>query len=263
MILTANNFKMLRFKIYQNLNHIFVSIFFLFFIFQFAFWFKTEELKPDIYIVPPVPSLGSIKAISLGDEQFYFRILGLRIENAGDSFGRFTALLKYDYSELYKWFKLLDVLDNQSVYIPSLVSNYYSQTQHKEDTRYLVQYLDEFASPNINKNWWWMFQAFIIANSTLKDDSLSLKLAYKLSENSNDKAPHWTKELPALVYRRLGEDCNAFLFINNILKENESGVQKISAEDMDFMRGFIKTHLENLKRKNFNPNRCQYNKKSI
>ena len=105
-----------------------------------------------------------------------------------------------------------------------------------------------------------MFQAFIMAKSTLKDYPLALKLAYKLSENKSDKAPHWTKELPALVYSQLGDDCSAFLFINKILKDNETGQQKISAEDMDFMRGFIKTHLDNLKRKNFNPNRCQYTK---
>ena len=260
MILTANNSKMpcsSRLRLYQNFNHIFISAFFLCFILQFVFWFKTEAIKPNIYIVPPVPSINSVRAFSFGDEQFYFRVLGLRIENAGDSFGRFSALKNYDYSQLYLWFKLLDNLDSKSIYIPTLAATYYSQTQKYEDTRYLVQYLDEFASPNIDKHWWWMFQAFNIANSTLKDYPLALKLAYKLSENKNELAPDWSRELPAFVHTRLGDDCSAFLFINNLLSDSENGKRKIKAEEMDFMKHFIKQRLDNLERNNFNPRKCQ------
>ncbi len=248
---------MSRFKLYQNLNRIFISIFLLCFIGQFIFWFKTEKFKPDVYLVPPLPSVESVKAFSFGDEQFYFRLLALRIENAGDSFGRFSALKNYDYSKLYQWFKILDSLDNRSVYVPTLAANYYSQTQNRSDTKYIVQYLDEFASQDIDKYWWWMVQGFYIANSTLKDHDLALKIAYKLSENKNENAPHWTKELPALLQAQVGEDCSAFLFINKILQDNQSGEHKIKPEDMDFMKHFIQQRLDNLKRKNFDLSQCR------
>jgi hypothetical protein len=248
---------MLRFKLYQNLNRIFISVFLICFTGQFIFWFQTEKIKPDIYIVPPVPSLNSVKAFAFGDEQFYFRILGLRIENAGDSFGRFTALKNYDYLALYKWFKILDNLDNRSIYIPTLAATYYSQTQKKEDTKYIVRYLDEFASRDIDKYWWWMVQAFYIANSTLKDYPLALKLAYKLSENENEKAPNWTRQLPAFVHAQMGEDCAAFLFINKILQDDQTGERKIAADEMEFMRYFIKERLDSLKKKNFDPRQCR------
>jgi hypothetical protein len=248
---------MFRFKVYQNLNRIFISIFLLFFIGQFIFWFQTEKVKPDVYIVPPLPSLASVQAFSFGDEQFYFRILALRIENAGDSFGRFSSLKNYDYATLYQWFKILDSLDNRSIYIPTLAASYFSQTQNKEDTRYIVQYLDEFASQDIDKYWWWMVQAFYIANSTLKDYPLALKLAYKLSENKNETAPVWIKQLPAFVQAKLGEDCAAFLFINKIIQDDQTGERKIAAEEMEFMRYFIKQRLDSLKKKNFDPNQCK------
>ena len=248
---------MTRFKLYQNLNRIFISLFLLCFFGQFVFWLKTERIKPDVYIVPPLPSTSSVKAFSFGDEQFYFRILSLRIENAGDSFGRFSPLKNYDYSKLYQWFKILDSLDNQSIYIPSLAANYFSQTQRKEDTRYIVQYLDEFASRDIDKYWWWMVQAFYIANSTLKDKPLALKIAYKLSENKNEIAPIWTKQLPAFVHAELGEDCAAFLFIRKMIQDNETGERKITPEEMEFMRYFIKDRLGKLKKQNFDPNQCR------
>ncbi len=248
---------MFRFKLYQNLNRIFISIFLLCFIGQFIFWLQTEKVKPNVYLVPPLPSLASVKAFSFGDEQFYFRILALRIENAGDSFGRFSALRNYDYAALYKWFKILDSLDNRSIYIPTLAANYFSQTQKKEDTRYIVQYLDEFASQDIDKYWWWEVQAFYIANSTLKDYPLALKIAYKLSENKNEAAPIWTKQLPAFVEAKLGEDCTAFLFIKKMIEENETGERKIAANEIEFMRYFIKQRLDSLKKKNFNPSQCK------
>ena len=248
---------MTRLKIYQNFNHIFIAVFFLCFVLQFIFWLKTEQIKPNIHLIPPVPSFNSVKALSLGDEEFYFRVLGLRIENAGDSFGRFSALKDYDYSKLYQWFKLLDRLNDQSSYIPSLAAIYYSQTQKKEDTKYLVQYLDEFSSRDVDKYWWWMFQASYIASSTLKDYPLSLKLAYKLSKNNNKQAPIWTNQLPAFIESKMGNDCGAFLLISKILQEDETGNKKITAKEMEFMRYFIKQHLNNLKKNNFNPNKCR------
>ena len=247
--------KSFRLKLYQNFNRIFISVFFLCFILQFIFWFKTESIKPDVYIVPPAPSINSVRSFAFGDEQFYFRVLGLRIENAGDSFGRFSALKNYDYSQLYLWFKLLDNLDNKSIYIPTLASTYYSQTQKPQDTRYLVKYLDEFASKDIDKNWWWMFQAFNIANSTLKDYPLALELAYKLSENKNELAPNWSRQLPAFVHAKMGDDCSAFLLISKLLQEDSA--RKIKAEEMDFMKHFIGQRLDNLKKENFDPRKCQ------
>jgi hypothetical protein len=260
MILTASNSKLVaisKFRIYSNLHHFFIIGFLLCLIFQVGFWFKAEKFKPDVHIVPPVPSLATVRALSFGDEQFYFRASALKIENAGDTFGRFTALKRYDYSNLYQWFKLLDTLDHKSKYIPTLAANYYSQTQNKEDTTYVIKYLDEYASVNIDEDWWWMFQAFIIANRDLQDEDVALKIAYKLSENEDKTAPLWTKQLPAIINAKLGDDCAAFLIIEKILKENENGERVIDPGEMDFMRHFIKQRISALKKKNFDPSKCK------
>ena len=247
----------LKLKINYNLHRIFIGLFLLFFIGQFIFWHKTENIKPDIHVVPPLPSKHSVAALSFGDPQFYFRVKALAIENAGDSFGRFSALRDYDYALLYQWFKMLDGLDDKSSYIPSLAATYYSQTQNPYDTKYLIKYLEEYSSRDVDKYWWWMFQAFFMANNSLKDHEWALKLAKKLSLNENVDAPEWSRQLPAFVYKKMGKDCDAFLFVKKIIDDNDSGKKVIAAKEMDFMRLFIKETLERLKEKNFDPKSCK------
>ena len=224
---------------------------------QLFFWTKTESIKPKLHIIPPLPNPHAIKALSLGDEEFYFRVLGLKIQNAGDSFGRFTALKLYDYDKLYKWFKILDGLNNKSKFIPSLAAYYYSQTQNDADNVHIVRYLDEYASPDIDENWWWMFQASYIAYKSLKDNDLALKLAYKLSENRAEESPLWTKQYPAFFHARFGEDCAAFKVIEQVLKENASGKIPLTEKDLNFMRYFINDRLSKLKKEKFNPAKCK------
>lgn len=242
-----------KYKIYESLPRLFIALFIILLISQFFFWLRVEKIKPEAGIVPKLPSQKSVAALSFGDSQFYFRVNALRIENAGDSFGRFTALKEYNYDDLYKWFKLLDSLDEKSQYIPVLAANYYSQTPKVEDTRHIVKYLDEYASRDIDKYWWWMFQAIYIADVNLKDSNLALELANKMAQNKNDKAPIWTRQFPAFIKAKMGDDCGAFLIIKKILQEDS----KIDAKEMGFMNHFIKERLENLKKKNFDPNKCK------
>ncbi len=246
-----------RISFYQNASRIFFCIFCLLFFIQLGFWLSTEKVKPKIGIVPEIPNKYAVEALSLGDKQFYFRFLAIELQNAGDSFGRFTALQNYDYSKLYGWFTMLDSLDKKSRFVPSLASYYFSQTQNKEDNRYIVQYLDEHSSEDIDYNWWWLFQATIIAKSTLGDKKLALDLAYKLSQNNVKEAPLWTKQMPAFIHAELGEDCSAFAVIDQILKENDSGVRQLRPEELDFMRYFIKNRLDGLRERKFDPRKCK------
>jgi len=253
----SKNWNWYKISLYQNASRIFFLIFFFLFFIQFGFWFRTENIKPKLDIVPEVPNKYAVEALSLGDKQFYFRFLAIELQNAGDSFGRFTALKNYDYSKLYQWFTMLDTLDNKSRFVPSLAAYYFTQTQKKEDTRYIVQYLDEHSSSDIDRNWWWLFQATMIAKSTLGDKKLALELAYKMSQNNVKEAPIWTKQMPAFIHAELGEDCSAFAVINQILKENDSGVRVLKPEELDFMRYFIKNRLKGLQERKFDPRKCR------
>jgi hypothetical protein len=248
----------LRFFFHLYSHKIFFWLFLLALACQIFFWKKTESLKPAFDLVPPAPNQYLISTLSLGDNEFLFRILGARLQNSGDVFAGFVALKNYDYSRIYDWMKALDTLNQTSNFTPSLASYYYSQTQNAADTRYVIDYLDEHSAKNIDANWWWLFQATYIAKNNLKDFHRALELANKLSSNNAKNAPLWTKQLPAFISAEMGNECLAFGVIENLIKESESGARQISAEEMNFMRHFISERLQNLSKQKFNPRQCRH-----
>ena len=227
----------------------------LFLLLQIIFWYKTENIKPNLGIVPEVPTLSTAKAFAFGDEEFYFRYKGLRIQNTGDTFGRFSPLKDYDYSKLYNWFVLLDNLDSKSNYIPSLVAYYYSMTQNSKDVIYLIDYLKQHADRDPNNKWWWYYQAMYLADNIYNDKDLAIKLAEELKNKSPSNAPLWTKQMLAILLSDKGEKCEAIKIISGILTEYEN--KNISDKEINFMNFFIKKQIEELKKdKTFNPINC-------
>ncbi len=213
---------------------------YVFIIMQVALWTKIKVYKPDFTIVPDVPSEISVKAFSFGDEQFYFRNLAFSLQNAGDTFGRFTALKKYNYVKLYNWFKLLDILDSRSNFVPSLAAYYYSQTQHVPDVKYVVRYLDESASRDLYHKWWWMGQAVYLANHKLKNKEWALELAKKLASTPRNDIPLWTKQMPAFIYEQMGEEEQAMAIIASIV----NNTKKLDDGELNFMSYFITERLK-------------------
>ncbi len=246
-----------RFFFYLYSHKIFFWLFLTCFTLQICFWRHTENIKPKIDIVPPAPSKYLVAAASLGDKEFLFRVMAARLQNSGDVFAGFVALKEYDYSRIYGWLTALDQLNSKSNFAPSLAAYIYSQTQKSADTKYIVDYLDEHSSADIDRNWWWLFQAIYIAKNNLGDINRALELSYKLSNNNAQNAPLWTKQMPAFIHEEMGDGCMAFAIIQKILNEAESGVRKVDTDELNFMRHFIRDRLHKLKEGKFNPAQCR------
>lgn len=206
---------------------------------QLLFWRQTKDLHPEMGIVPAVPSHEAVQALSLGDNEWYFRWLALGLQNAGDSYGRFTALKDYDFSKLYQWFTLLDTLDSRSNMIPSLAAYYFSQTQRTQDVRYVVDYLYDHAMRDIAHKWWWLLQAMYLAQHKLNDMDLALKMAKPLV---NKDVPVWAQQMTAVMYEQRGEMEEA-LHIMETIRDN---VKEIPASDLRYMEYFVKERLHKL-----------------
>lgn len=205
---------------------------------QLVFWFSVKDIKPNLSIVPPLPSEVEVKALAFGDEQFYFRVLGMQIQNAGDTFGRSTPLKNYNYKTLSQWFYLLDTLDRRSNYIASLASYYYSNSQNVSDVPYVVDYLEKHASYDPAKKWWWLSQAVFLANHRMEDKQRALELARELAA-SPAKMPMWARQMPAFIMADLGEREEAYALIQGL----SESLDDLTQGELNFMNYFIKDRL--------------------
>ncbi|MCH2547507.1 MAG: hypothetical protein MK052_07855 [Alphaproteobacteria bacterium] len=235
------------------------GIFIGLFVAQIVFWSQTHSILPNMAIVPDVPGRNVVKALSLGDEQFYFRLLALNIQNSGDTYGRFTPLKDYNYDKLSKWFSLLDSLDNKSDYIPSLATYYYSQTQNRPDVRYIVRYLQDHVHGRVEEKWWWLIQAMYLANHKLDDKGLALEVGKPLMDAKT--IPMWARQFPAFIYEQQGEMEQALYVMQHVLAEAEQ--EKLSKEDFNFMKYFIEERLEKGLPEGFEKYRPDENKQEV
>lgn len=209
---------------------------------QLIFWTQTTDRLPTMSIVPQVPGKQAVEALSMGDRQFFFRTLALQIQNSGDTFGRFTALYKYDFEKLYRWFLLLDDLDNRSNFIPTLATYYFSQTQHRPDVRYIVEYLYQHAADRPGKKWWWLVQAMYLANHKLGDRSLAVKVAQPLVTATD--VPLLARQMPAFLYEQIGEYEAALRIMESI----KATIKDIPPGELEFMRYFVEERLKSMEK---------------
>ncbi len=201
------------------------------------FWQGHTTYKPNLGIVPPVPSAAMVKLSELGDAQWLFRTYALQLQHAGDSFARVTPLKDYDYQALYDWWKILDGLDPQSHYNASLVAYYYSSSQNvMEHLPFVVRYLEEHSDLNPEKKWWWYAQAAYHANHRLKDKNWALRIAEKLYNLPRDvKMPLWARQMKIFFLEQEGEYVEACQMILNILDTHED----LSEGEINFIMIFI------------------------
>ena len=208
---------------------------------EVVIWKGTRKIKPDMSIVPNVPTLVAVKALSFGDEQFYFRTRAYVLQNAGDTFGRSTSLKDYDYKKLYQWWVLLDALDADSNFVPPMVSYYYGATpEYKRDIPYVVDYLEQHADRDPAAKWWWYSQAIYHAKYKMEDLDRALAIADKLANIPEDVvAPLWVRQMKAFIYEQRGEFNEACDIIINILEHYEG----LKQGELNFMMHFVEERL--------------------
>ena len=216
------------------------AIFVLFIGLQGAFWYHTRNIQPEIGIVPDVPGERTVKALSFGDEEVFFRLYALNIQNSGDTFGRFTALYKYDFKKLSAWFHLLDGLNKESNYLPAMATYYFSQTQNPTDVGYIVDYLDAYTLDRVKEKWWWVVQGVYLAQHKMDDLDRASKLAARLSGVKG--IPIWAQQTPAFIHEERGEFGDALKIIEDIMKNPE----EYSQGELNFMKYFVDERLGRL-----------------
>lgn len=213
----------------------------LFVAMQLGLGWQMHKVRPALAIVEVPPHEVVARLQAFNDGQWQFRLLGMQLQNTGDTFGRFTGLRKYDYQKLGMWLALLDRFDDRSDWMPSLASYYYGMTPKTEDVPVIVAYLERHADRYPGLKWWWYAQGTYLANHKMKDKDTALRLAYKLSEAPAEK-PLWARQMPAFIHEQRGELEDARKLVEAMAAEFDT----LSEGEKKFIVYFLKERLGEL-----------------
>ncbi len=219
-----------------NSNH--ALIFFL--ILQICFSLSIKAKLPIWENIPPPLQQDVTSAISLGDDEFMYRLLGLRLQNLGEDNGQQTSLAKYDYKLLSQWFYSVSYLNSYSSYVPATVAFYYSQTPRRLGAIYVTEFLRQYFLAEPERRWRWMAHAVYLAKHKIKNLPYALELANELASFDIPDAPLWIQQMPAFILRDMGKKDEAKNFMLSIMIEDKN----IPPQELLFMQDYINKYLK-------------------
>lgn len=189
-----------------------------------VFWFSIRDVQARWENVPPPPSEKFASAYGLGDKSLAYRTNGLMIQNMGDTGGRLTSLVDYDFERLTKWFFLQDYLDEKSNYTPYLAAFYFGSVQDPQKYRPVLPYLTEVGMRPYGQKWRWLVHAVQITKDKLQDNEKALELAQLLAQSKHPDMPNWVQQMPVFVLTDKGQKEAAYALMLEILKSSSENM---------------------------------------
>jgi hypothetical protein len=190
------------------------------------------NLRHDRAALPILPaqlSDTSIRALSLGDQQFLYRALVLQIQNAGDTGGRFTKMSDYNTREVVSWLGVLQRMDPRSSHYTALAVRYFSQIQQPENLRLLVDFVDKDVDVAPERKWSWQTQAVAMARDKVKDLEYALLLSRKMArfESFVPEGYMWMLQMEPVLLERLGRKAEAKVVMDKIVSQSGARMNDI------------------------------------
>lgn len=206
------------------------------FIAHAAFSIHNRGIKSAWANVPPVPAGNTASMLALGDKELAYRMIGITLQNLGDSGGDVTPLKDYDYDRLGQWFYLEDKLDPHSNFVPLLAAYYYGSTQNPAQLDPVIDYLKMVGMRPEGQKWRWLAQAVYLARFRQHDFKKARGLADTLAASYRPGMPSWTLQMPAFIATDEGDKKAAYDIMISILKDSSD---KLNPNEVNFMVWYI------------------------
>ncbi len=198
-------------------------------------WTHSRPLQPTWGNVPPAISHRNAVNVSLGDTQMGYRVIGLMLQNFGNSGGVSKSLKEYDYNHVADWLFLATSLDSISNFVPALGAFYFGATSKGEDLTPIINYLVVVGHQPQKQKWRWLAHAVYLARYVQNDLGLALTLAQQLADLPRDDLPFWARQMPIFVMTAKGDKEAAYDIIMETLK---SGVDDLQPTEIRMLRDY-------------------------
>jgi hypothetical protein len=216
------------------------GVFLLLIALNIGLWTQTNTLRPSWGNVPPAMSERSASIMALGDREFAYRMLGLTIQNIGNTAGTTTPLKDYDYNALKNWFFLEDKLDPASDFMPNLAAYYFGFSQNNQQLTPVIDYLRVAGQRPEKDKWRWLAYAVYLARFKQGDLTTALDIANILANEKRDDIPLWARSMPAFVMSANGNKQAAYAVLMSVLS---SSGKNLKPDEIFFIQNSVCTKL--------------------
>ncbi|MCB1651709.1 MAG: hypothetical protein KDI46_06630 [Alphaproteobacteria bacterium] len=199
-------------------------------------WLSVRTSRERWLNIPPAPSVLGASLSGLGDRGLAYRVLGLGVQNFGDTGGRVISFKDFNYEELGRWMMLENSFDPHSDFMPMLAAYVYGGTSETSKLGPLVDYLEVAGDAEGENKWRWLAQAVFLARHKMKDYERAYGLAQKLAGMYKPGMPSWVLQMPAFVQNNRGAKEDALALMLSIL---DSEGDKLNPNEVNAMLAYI------------------------
>lgn len=220
----------------SSIRHTLYILFALFLALNIVCWLQIRTVKAKWLNVPPVPTEQQAGAFGLADGQLFYRMVGLMLQNLGNTGGNSEPLKNYDYNRLTKWFYLADTFDNRSSFVALIAGFYFGAVEDPEKIKPLAQYLHDTGNSAYGQRWRWLAHAIYLERYKVNNLDKAYEWSLELANMDKPDMPMWTKQMPAFIKGAQGDKQAAYDILVEIMK---TGKGKIIPAEMLVMKDYI------------------------
>lgn len=182
------------------------------------FAWVNRERRPTLVVLEAPPHATVRAVLSFGDPQFLYRVWSMHLQNAGDTGGRATRMVDYDYDHVLGWLQALQALDRDAQQHTFLAAHYFSQTPRVNDARRVAEFVVGDVTLSPARKWYWLTFVIATAQKTLNDLPYALDVARQLAGYDFPNMDAYNFMFPAIFLERLGRYDEARAEIARVLE---------------------------------------------
>lgn len=169
--------------------------------------------------LPLAPSLGLLRAASLGEPHVMARLMMLWLQAFDNQPGISIPFRKLDYTRVIGWLERALGLDPRGQYPLLAASRLYTEVPDAGKQRQMLDFVYRAFLRDPNRRWPWLAHGVYVAKHRLQDLPLALRFAKALADHATGpEVPHWAQQMQIFVLQDMGEIEAAKVLIGALLE---------------------------------------------
>ena len=172
--------------------------------------------------LPLPPSVWTLRALSLGEEPAFARLLMLWLQAFDHQPGISIPFRNLDYERVAAWLDRILALDPRSRYPLLSAARIYAEVPDPGRRRTMIEFVERQFLLAPDDRWQWLAHAVFIARHRLQDLPLALRLSTELREYTHaESVPGWARQMELFVLEEMGDLQGAQVLLGGLIESGQ------------------------------------------